>query len=207
MLYELDLLGTFVFALSGAMRAARKELDVLGVLVLAVATGAGGGILRDVLLGVAPPAAFRNETYLIVCLVAGVAVFFAAGLVPRRWHAMLLFDALGLGLFAALGAAAGANHGLGPVGTIFMATTTACGGGVVRDILANEVPVVLRTDFYATAAILGGLAYVLARHWGLDANYALSCCALVTIVLRLAAMWTGFTLPRAKLPPDRPTRE
>ena len=204
MLYALDLFGTLVFAVTGAFRAVKYELDILGVLVLSVFTGVGGGILRDVILGAYPPAVFTNETYLLVCLGGGLLVFFTAPYIARWWNLVKVFDALGLGVFAALGALKGYDHGLGPIGVVMMGTMTAVGGGVIRDILVSEIPAVLSSDFYATAAALGALALwgCKARGWGNEIS--LMVCATLTRGLRLLAMKFQFGLPRVRNLPAPP---
>ncbi|NNM67800.1 MAG: trimeric intracellular cation channel family protein, partial [Spirochaetales bacterium] len=135
LLTSLDLIGTFTFAVTGAFKAVKYELDILGVLSLAVITGVGGGILRDLLLGVTPPVVFLNEIYLVLCLVGGLTVFFIAPRIARWWNVVKIFDAVGLGVFAALGALKGFEHHLGVLGTLFMGALTAVGGGAIRDLL------------------------------------------------------------------------
>jgi uncharacterized membrane protein YeiH len=198
MIYALDVFGTFVFALSGAFRAIKYELDLLGVLVLAVATGVGGGMIRDLLLGTTPPMVFRNESYLAICVAGGLLVFLAAGRLAPIWDWVMAADAVGLGVFAAIGAQKGAAGGLGGFGIMMMAAMTATGGGVVRDILVMEIPAVLRTDFYASAAIIGGACFVAARAVGASEQTQLFTCLAVTLVLRLLAMRFGISLPRIR---------
>jgi uncharacterized membrane protein YeiH len=204
MLYALDLFGTLVFAVTGAFRAVKYELDILGVLVLSVFTGVGGGMLRDVVLGVFPPAVFTNETYLLVCLGGGLLVFFTAPYIARWWNLVKVFDAVGLGVFAALGALKGYDHGLGPIGVVMMGTMTAVGGGVIRDILVSEIPAVLSSDFYATAAALGALSLWGAKALGWGNEVSLVVCAALTIGLRLLAMQFQFGLPRVRNLPAPP---
>lgn len=198
MVYILDIFGTLVFAVSGAFRAVKYELDLLGVMVLAVSTGVGGGIIRDLLLGDMPPAAFRDETYFVACLAGGLLVFLAARSIAARWDCVMAADALGLSVFAAIGAAKGAACGLGMVGIIMMAAITAIGGGVIRDVLVREIPAVLKVDFYATAAIIGGVCFIVAGSMGCSEHVQLLCCAVATFGLRLAAMKYGFSLPKVK---------
>jgi uncharacterized membrane protein YeiH len=205
LLFALDLFGTFVFAITGAFRAVKYELDILGVLVLSVFTGVGGGILRDVILGAYPPAVFTNEVYFLVCLAGGLLVFFSAPHVARWWTAVKVFDAIGLGVFAALGALKGYDHGLGPIGVVMMGTMTAVGGGVIRDILVSEIPAVLSSDFYATAAALGALAYWACEALGWGHEVGLLVAATLTIALRLLAMRFGASLPRVKTLPAPPS--
>ncbi|WP_412067474.1 trimeric intracellular cation channel family protein [Rubrivirga sp. IMCC43871] len=202
MLTALDLLGTFVFALSGAFKAVRSGLDWLGIAVLAVLTGVGGGLIRDVLLGDTPPASFRDERYLFVCLAGAVAVIVAARPIAARWNRVMIADALGLGLFAAIGALKGAEHGLGPVGVVVMGALTAVGGGVIRDILVNEQPAVLYKGFYATAAVLGGAVLVALDALGAGVGLQFAACAVTTSALRFLAMARHVRLPRPSAPPD-----
>jgi len=210
MLYLLDIFGTFIFAVSGAFRAVKYELDLLGVLVLATATGVGGGIIRDLMLGYNPPAVFRHEAYLIVCVAGGMVVFFGARKIAARWDWVMAADAVGLSVFAAIGAAKAADSGFGVIGIVMMAALTASGGGAVRDVLVAEIPMVLKADFYATAALIGGACLVLARAMGFSENAQLLSAALPTLALRFAAMRYGIALPKVhKLPlsPSQLTRQ
>lgn len=202
--FALDLVGTLVFAITGAFRAVKHELDILGVLVLSVFTGVGGGILRDVILGVYPPAVFTNETYFLLCLGGGVLVFFLAPHVAKWWNLVKFLDALGLGVFAALGALKGYDHGLGPIGVVMMGTMTAVGGGVIRDILVREIPSVLVSDFYATAAALGALCLWVCVVLGVDSSVALMVALVVTVLLRLLALKFHIQLPRVRNLPVPP---
>ncbi|MHC4560358.1 MAG: trimeric intracellular cation channel family protein [Planctomycetota bacterium] len=206
MIYILDIFGTFVFAVSGAFRAARHELDLLGVLVLAIATGVGGGIIRDLILGSTPPAAFQDETYLIVCVLGGLVVFCAANRIAPRWDCVMAADALGLSVFAAIGAAKAAMGGLGVIGIIMMAAVTATGGGVIRDMLVGEIPAVLRADFYATAALAGGAFFVVTGRLGAGQGTQVLCAVAVTFFLRVLAMKYGISLPHVRSLPASPSQ-
>lgn len=201
MLTALDFAGTLVFAVAGGLRAVEHRLDLLGVAVLAVTTGVGGGLIRDALLGAAPPAALADERYLVACLAGGALAAVAAPALTRVRLAVQVSDAVGLGVFAALGAAKGAAYGLGPIGVALMAGLTATGGGVVRDVLVREVPAVLRNDLYATAALVGGGVYAGAGAIGAGPGAGLAAAAVVTTGLRLLAMWRGLRLPRPPAPP------
>lgn len=205
MLHALDLFGTFVFAISGAFRAVKYELDLLGVLVLSTAVGVGGGILADLLAGNSPPFAFRDERYLLICLVGGLLVFVGARRIAPWWDGVMLADALGLGVFAALGAAKAAAAGMGHVGVLMLAAITATGGGVVRDLLVREIPAVLRADFYASAAIAGAIFFEAARARGYSLNVQLFACIAVTLTLRLLAMRYHIGLPRVRRLPQSPS--
>jgi len=201
-LYILDIIGTFVFAISGGLKAAKYKLDLLGFIVLGIATGVGGGLIRDLVLGDVPPAVFKDELYLVVCIIGGLVAFFAANHIAPRWREMLIADGIGLGVFAAIGAAKASAVGLGPIGIICMAGLTATGGGVIRDILVREVPAVIGRGFYATAALAGGLCYVLVEHLEIIEPVHLLITAVFTSGLRLFAAYKKFSLPTAALDVD-----
>lgn len=206
MIHALDLIGTLAFAISGAFRAVKYELDILGVMVLAVATGVGGGIVRDLLLGASPPAALRNEMYLLICVCGALAVFLAAPKIAVRWDFVMLADAVGLGVFTAIGAAQAELGGAGIFTIMIMAALTACGGGVIRDLLVREIPAVLTSDFYATASLIGGACFVALRPLGWTSDARLACAIIVTLLLRLIAMRYGISLPRVKRLPASPSQ-
>jgi len=197
-LLSLDYFGTFIFAIAGAFRAVKYELDLLGVIVLAAVTGVGGGMIRDVFLGQIPPGAFLSQSYLFLCIFSGLLVFWAAPRIARRWDLVKWSDALGLGVFTALGCAKGAEAGLGVVGVVFMGTLTACGGGVIRDILVREIPAVLHNDFYASAAIAGGLVFSLLSYAGVSGVALLAIIVVLVTGLRLLALRFGIHLPRVR---------
>lgn len=199
MLTALDLLGTFVFAISGALKGVRHELDWLGVAVLASLTGVGGGIVRDLLLGDTPPAVFQDERFFVACLVGAVVVIRAAPQVVARWNLVMVADAIGLGLFAALGAAKGLAHGLGPIGVLLTGTLTAVGGGVIRDVLVGERPAVLYKGFYATAALVGAATLIALDAMALPLSLQLVLAALACSALRFVAVVRNLRLPRTSL--------
>lgn len=204
MIYALDLLGTLVFALSGALKGVRRELDLLGIAVLAVLTGVGGGLIRDVLLGATPPAAFRDETYFGACLLGALLIILGRHRITRRWNWVMVADGIGLGLFAALGASKAAVFGLGPLGVLMMGGLTAVGGGVVRDVLVGDRPAVLYKGFYATAALLGAAVLLLTRMLGAGESVQLVSAATVTTALRFAALEWNVQLPKPTLPDSPP---
>jgi uncharacterized membrane protein YeiH len=206
MLYILDIFGTLVFAISGAFRAVKYELDIFGVLVLSIATGVGGGCIRDMILGSTPPAAFLDEWYLLTCIGGGLLVFIASRKIARHWDCVQIADAIGLGVFAAIGAAKAEAFGLGSVGIMMMAALTATGGGVIRDILVVEIPAILRSDFYATAAICGGGSFVGVQYFGFSKDVGLVCCILVTCGLRFMAIRYGISLPKIESLPLSPSK-
>lgn len=194
----LDLFGVFVFALSGGLDAARYKLDILGVFVLAVATGVGGGIMRDVLLGVNPPGVFTNETYLLACLLAGLCVVFFCSRVEQHLRWVKIADAIGLGVFAAIGASKAIAHELGWVGILMISTLSAVGGGVIRDLLLREIPMILRADFYAVAAMLGGVSFLLGHELGVSEQVNMIVAAVVATGARFAAMKFNLSLPKVR---------
>ena len=199
-LFILDLTGTFIFALTGALKAVRHRLDWLGIMVLASITGVGGGVMRDVILGSTPPAAFHNEWYLVCSLAAGLFTIIFIPLMPlprtlKVKHIILIGDAVGLGVFTFIGAAKGMNEGLGPVGILFTGVVTSCGGGIIRDVLVKEIPAVLRRDFYATASLLGSLLFFLLKTLDMQTWVVPVAVIFFTTALRLLAMKTHMSLP------------
>lgn len=193
-----DLFGVFVFALSGGFDGAKYKLDMFGILVLAVATGVGGGIMRDALLGQHPPVAFVDHSYFIVCLGAGLLAFFFSRKVERHMTYVRLADAVGLGVFAAMGASIAVDHQLGWVGVILISTLTATGGGVIRDLLVREIPMILRADFYACNAIFGALVFLILHSMGVNEGVTTVCAAFTATSSRLLAIRFGFSLPQAR---------
>jgi len=206
LLHFLDLLGTLTFAISGAFRAVKHELDLLGVIVLAVATGVGGGIMRDVLLGSTPPAALVDQAYVLTCVLGAALVFLLAPKIAQRWDYVMVADAIGLAVFAALGAAKAEERGAVPLTIVMMAMITASGGGLVRDLLVQEIPAVLKSDFYATAALLGGAGFVALGRLGVGAGPRLAGTMAVTLFLRALAMKYGMRLPHVHSLPLTPSQ-
>ena len=197
LLEVLDLLGVFVFALSGATVAVDKRLDVFGVLVLAAVAALGGGLLRDVLLDAHPPAALAGSAYLLTTLVAGLLVFFFSPLVVQLAAAVRVLDAAGLGLFVAAGTTKAIDAGLEAAGAVTLGVLTGIGGGVARDVLVGEVPVVLRREVYAVPALLG--AALLSAADGLDLPRAPSAVVAASLVftLRMIGVWRDWHAPVA----------
>jgi uncharacterized membrane protein YeiH len=204
--YIFDLFGTFAFAVSGAFKAVKYELDVLGLLVLSTLTGIGGGIIRDIVIGHLPPDVLRNEMYIIVCAVGGILVFFLAPRIAKHWNLVLIADAIGLGVFAGIGGMKGVDSGMGGIGIVILGVLTATGGGVIRDILVSEIPNIIKTDFYATAAILGCTVMAILNIFKIDRVIMLLACIAVTIVSRIIAMRFKLALPRVKSLPESPTK-
>jgi uncharacterized membrane protein YeiH len=196
LLTVLDLLGVFVFAISGGLVAVRKDLDIFGVLVLAGATGLGGGLLRDVLIGDIPPSAFTQWGYLLVPVVAGLITFWFHPTLGRMERVVMVFDAAGLALFSVTGALKAVAFDLAFLPAALLGMLTAVGGGMVRDLLAGRVPLVLRSEIYATPALVSAAA--VAAGMSLDvADWAVAIpAAVLCFGWRLLAMWRGWQAPR-----------
>ncbi len=200
----LDLFGTAIFAITGALRGFRSRLDFLGVIVLACAVGVGGGIIRDATIGATPVAAFQDSRYLIICAVMGAITFYVAPRLGDRWNVIPVLDAVGLGVFTAIGCEKAYNiPECRGVAIVLCGVITAVGGGVIRDVLAMRVPAVLRSDFYATAAVIGGLIFVgLTRLCpGVDFYGRFAIVSTLVLLIRLIAMKFKFRLPEAHAVP------
>jgi uncharacterized membrane protein YeiH len=200
-LLVLDLVGVFVFALAGATAAVRKRLDLFGVLVLSCATALSGGILRDLLIGAVPPAAFVDWRYLAAATLAGLITFVWHDPIERLRNPVRVFDALGLGLFAVTGTQKALAFGIQPMMAALLGMLTGIGGGVVRDLLLTRVPVVFQSDIYALAALAGALI-VVSGHWMAWPVVPTAIAgALVCFALRILAMWFNWSLPSARRDP------
>lgn len=194
MLHALDLLGTFAFALSGALLGVRKRMDIFGVVVLAVAAGLGGGIVRDVLIGATPPSAITHWAYLATAAAAGLVGFGAPAIVARWRRAVLIVDAAGLGAFAVAGTAKALDHGVPAIGAVVIGVVAAVGGGVARDLLAGDVPVILYSEIYATpAAVAAIVVAAVSRSAAVEIG-----AALLATAIRLAALRFRWSAPRPR---------
>jgi uncharacterized membrane protein YeiH len=195
LLLALDLLGVFVFALSGGLLAVQRRFDVFGVVVLGLVAGLGGGLARDVLLGDVPPAALRDDRYLLAAVAAGAVVFFGSRLVERLTPAVRLFDAAGLGLFVVTGTSKALAAGLGAVPALVVGCLAGIGGGVARDVLAGVVPVVLRREVYAVPALVGAAVVVAADGAGLAGPGVAAAAAALVFALRMLGVWRDWHAP------------
>lgn len=202
MLYFLDLFGVFVFAISGALIAGRKEMDLLGVLVTAGVTAIGGGTLRDVLLGNFPVFWIRDPIYLVVICGAGLATVLYTRYLRLPRYALLVADAFGLSLFAISGARLAEQAEVSALIVVLMGTMTGVAGGVIRDLLTAQVPLILRKEIYATAAIIGCTLYLLLAHLGLPQPIAGAIGMVTIFVVRLVAIIRGLRLPQYRLDLD-----
>ncbi|SMP58796.1 Uncharacterized membrane protein YeiH [Sphaerochaeta associata] len=196
-MYIFDLFGTFIFAITGAVKGVRCKLDILGVVVFACTVGCGGGMFRDMLIGATPVAALTDSAYILTCVGTGLAVFFLAPKFVGKWRVILFADSLGLGVFTALGVAKGAMYGIGPVGQVLCGVFSAVGGGVVRDIMSRSVPTVLTSDFYATASLIGGILYLILEMTDLGIFPKFLIASSTVFIIRLIAIKYRFHLPVA----------
>jgi uncharacterized membrane protein YeiH len=192
----LNLAGTFVFGLSGGLAAVRAKLDLFGVVVLAGVVGLAGGITRDLLIGT-PPATFRDWRYLAAAGAAGLLAFFVAPVLARIWRSVLVFDAIGLGLFCVTGATKALDFGVGPLPAVLLGAITGIGGGILRDVLLRDVPTVLRHELYAVPALLGAAILVVAQQAGSASPVFPVLGAAVCVGVRLAGLRYRVNVPIA----------
>ena len=197
-LVVLDLAGTFVFGLSGALVGVLVA-DLFGVLVLSFAAANVGGITRDLILGAVPPPAIRDWRYVAVSLIAGLLTFYWSGIIHQRRRAILLFDAAGLAIFAVSGAQK-TTFDLNPLAAILLGMLTGIGGGMLRDLLVAEVPTVLRSDLYAVAALAGATVVVVGHLLNVPVGLTTLAGALLCFGLRIIAIRRGWQLPTSRHP-------
>jgi uncharacterized membrane protein YeiH len=196
LLTALDLVGTFVFGLSGAVAAAKRGLDVFGILVLSVVAATTGGIIRDVLIGAIPPATLVDWRYLAISLAAGILTFYRLTVIDRLQSPVQLFDAAGLAIFAVSGAQKALAYGLEPPMAALLGMLTGIGGGMARDIMLTEIPTVLRAELYAVAALAGAVVVVVGESFNLPSTATTLAGVVVCLGLRLGSIYRGWHLPK-----------
>ncbi|BCD68298.1 trimeric intracellular cation channel family protein [Nitratiruptor sp. YY09-18] len=198
LLHIADIVGIIAFALSGYWVAAAHKLDFLGAFILAFLTALGGGVVRDVIVGKIPDALTSNIPALLVLAVVFIAYFMKLHRFfdYQKKHVFILSDTIGLGSFSISGALAALQYELGFFGTLLLALTTAVGGGILRDILLNEVPFILKTGFYGTVALIVGAIVYLLDHFGFINLFTLFLLLLFAIFLRLMAIRRNWRLPK-----------
>lgn len=194
----LDWAGTFAFALSGALLGVRKQFDLFGVLFLAFVAAVAGGMMRDVLIGDVPPAAITHVHYFLIAVGGGLLTFFWYPKVVSRQRQILLFDAVGLALFAVVGTEKALAHGIHPLMAALLGMLTGIGGGITRDVLAGEVPFVLRSDLYAVAALAAGAVVAGGHALEVAPVYSLMTGASACLFLRLMAIYRNWRAPVAR---------
>jgi uncharacterized membrane protein YeiH len=195
MFYIIDILGTIAFAISGVLVALNKRMDAFGILIIAFVTAVGGGTLRDILIGETPVSWMKDMTFIYVVILSTIfAVAFRSKIDYLR-KSLLLFDTIGIGLYTVVGVEKGISAGLHPIICVFLGTMSACFGGVIRDILCNEIPVIFRKEVYATACILGGATYFLVIKLPIASNFVFVIAGAVVITVRLIAVRFKVSLP------------
>lgn len=195
----LDLFGTMAFAVTGAFKAIEHKSDVVGIIFLASVTGVAGGIMRDLVFGRIPPLAVVNPLYLVITTLTGVAIFFLFRAVKKHWNMFLKFDAIGLGVFTIIGATIAYNlAGLNFLAMAFAGLITAVGGGILRDVFVNEVPIVFVKELYASASFAGVVMIFALLAAGVDLFVAAIASIAAVTSLRLLAMKYNWNLPRAR---------
>ncbi|MFZ5691109.1 MAG: trimeric intracellular cation channel family protein [Pseudomonadota bacterium] len=199
----LDLAGVAVFAVTGALVASRKQMDIVGFALLATVTGIGGGTLRDLVLGLTPVFWVQEPVYVAICIAVAAIVFFTAHIPESRYRLLLWLDAVGLATFCVVGADKAVAAGAGPFIAVVMGVITATFGGVVRDVLGGEVPVILRKEIYATAALAGAAAFIGGAIAGFSPAVAALSGFAVCLVIRGLALLRGWSLPVYRPRPGR----
>ncbi|MGO4821561.1 MULTISPECIES: trimeric intracellular cation channel family protein [unclassified Flavobacterium] len=195
MFHLLDIIGTLAFAMSGALTAMSKRMDPFGVFIIAFVTAAGGGTLRDILIGRTPVGWMLNLEYVIMISIGFVLALLFRKRFDQLRTSLFLFDTIGLGVFTLIGLEKGISVGLHPIICIALGTMTACFGGVTRDILCNEIPVIFRKEIYATICILGGAVFFILKKFNLDNDILYLITSMVIISVRLMAVKWKWYLP------------
>ena len=197
-IYVLDLFGTVAFAITGAFKAIEKKFDIVGILVLATITGVAGGTIRDVILGRIPNS-IADPTYIVATIASGIIIFFLYSRLKKHWNLFLKFDAIGLGVFTIIGATFAYNvFGLNFLAILLAGILTAAGGGILRDIFVNQVPIVFVKEFYLSASFIGIAIFSIILYFTEDIYYATIVGIILTTSLRLIAIKYNWNLPKVK---------
>lgn len=195
MFHLLDIIGTMAFAISGVLTALNKKLDPFGVFIIAFVTAVGGGTLRDVLIGRTPVGWMQDLTYVYMISLGFLFALIFRKKLDRLRTSLFLFDTIGLGVFTLIGLEKGIETGLHPLICIALGTMTACFGGVIRDILCNEIPIIFRREIYATICIIGGMVFFALKYFNLNNDVLYLVTSLVIITIRLMAVKFKWYLP------------
>ena len=197
-IYVLDLFGTVAFAITGAFKAIEKKFDIVGILVLATITGVAGGTIRDIILGRIPNSV-ADPSYIVATIASGIVIFFLYSRLKKHWNLFLKFDAIGLGVFTIIGATFAYNvFGLNFLAILLAGILTAAGGGILRDIFVNQVPIVFVKEFYLSASFIGIVVFSIILYFTEDIYYATIIGILLTTTLRLIAIKYNWNLPKVK---------
>ena len=198
-LYALDLFGTMAFAVTGAFKAIEHKADIVGIIILATMTGVAGGTLRDIITGTFPPNSLSDPWYVIITVSTGIMIFFLYPKMQKHWNLFLKFDALGLGVFTIIGATfAYHTFGLNFLAITLAGMLTAVGGGILRDVFVNEMPIVFVKELYASASFIGILVFYILLSMNAEFYVATVIGIVVTTMLRLIAMRYNWNLPKVK---------
>ncbi|MEO9307177.1 MAG: trimeric intracellular cation channel family protein [Nitrososphaera sp.] len=190
--------GTMAFAVTGAFKAIEHRADIVGIIILATITGVAGGTIRDIALGHFPPHSISDPTYVIITTLTGVVIFFLYPKMQKHWNLFLKFDAIGLGVFTAIGATIAYQlFGMNFLAIVMAGMVTAVGGGILRDMFVNEIPLVFVKELYASASFLGVVVFYVLLAFTSMLELATICSILMTTVLRLVAMKYNWNLPKA----------
>ena len=197
-IYVLDLFGTVAFAITGAFKAIEKKFDIVGILVLATITGVAGGTIRDIILGRIPNSV-ADPSYIVATIASGIVIFFLYSRLKKHWNLFLKFDAIGLGVFTIIGATFAYNvFGLNFLAILLAGILTAAGGGILRDIFVNQIPIVFVKEFYLSASFIGIVVFSIILYFTEDIYYATIVGIILTTSLRLIAIKYNWNLPKVK---------
>ena len=191
----LDLLGTVAFAISGALAAMNRKMDLFGIFIIAFVTAIGGGTIRDILIGNTPVTWMDNTIYIYVIGIATILVIIFRKKIDHLKKSLFLFDTIGLGIFTIIGVETGIQNDLNPIISIALGAMTGTFGGVIRDILCNEIPVIFRKEIYATASLTGGLAFIILNDLGVNREVIYTVTSLTVIIIRLVVVKYKISLP------------
>ena len=195
----LDLFGTMAFAVTGAFKAIEHKADIVGIIILATITGVAGGTVRDIALGHFPPHSISDPSYVVITTITGVIIFFVHNKMQKHWNLFLKFDAIGLGVFTAIGATLAYQvFGMNFLAMVLAGMVTAVGGGILRDMFVNEIPMVFVKELYASASFLGVLVFYVLLLLQLPLEVVTVASIFVTTILRLVAMKYNWNLPKAR---------
>ena len=198
LIYILDIIGTFAFAISGALVASKKEFDLFGVIIIAFVTAVGGGMTRDVLINAHPINWIGDLNYIWTILAAVVFTFLFKSKIAPLSKTMFLFDTIGIGVFTLLGVQKGLSYELHPFISVVMGMVSSVIGGVIRDVLTNEVPLIFKKEIYASACLAGGTVYLITNHFELSENFQFIATVFTVIIIRLLAVKYHLQLPKIK---------
>ncbi|MEP1488553.1 MAG: trimeric intracellular cation channel family protein [Algibacter sp.] len=196
MFYTIDILGTIAFTISGVLIAINKKMDLLGILIIGFVTAVGGGTLRDLLIGNAPVGWMKDITFTYVIIGSAIFAILLRNQINYLRTSLFLFDTIGIGLYTVVGIEKGISADLHPIICIALGTMTASFGGVIRDVLCNEIPVIFRKEIYATACIIGGSVYFLLREFPIENNIVFVIAGVTVIIIRLLAVKFKISLPK-----------